>query len=263
MKKETKAMLDDYKYVQKMVPIAEILIDKVETKNGLGRSLTILGHTTDVVLNEFPMLTEGKKYRVIDGRKTINALIGENKKKVMARVYNNLPVDLEKYVLLVRNLQRSHSPVVEAESFQELINQGKSQKDISEITGIQPSIISQRLALLRLPRSILDRLRRNEITYSAAKRIGGLPLDVQNRIAGEEKITGELVEQHHREFLNSQLSFDDMDLPEAVRGTAVVRSYHVRCGETDKSMTRKELLSFVEEVLPGLSGGDELVIKRM
>jgi predicted transcriptional regulator len=210
------------------------------------------------------MLVEGNKYRVIDVRKTINALIGKYGKKVHARTYKNLTVDLEKYVLVVRNLQRSHSPIIEAEACQELIKQGKTQKEISEITGIIPSVISQRLSLLeRLPKSIQEQLRRQEIVPSVAQKIASLPKDVKNKIAKEEKITGELVEQYHREYLNSQVSFDDIDLPKEVKGTAVIRNYSVKYGDAEKDMTRKELFSFMEDNLPGLSGKEEIVIKRV
>ena len=264
MKKETKTLLDGYAFETKDVLLDEILVDKVKTKDGLGASLTRLGHTTDVVLNEVAMLVEGKKYRVIDGRKTINALIEKKKKKVHARVFNNLPVDLEKYVLIVRNFQRSHSPIVEAEAFQELIKQGKTQKEISEITGVNPSVISQRLSLLeRLPKSIREQLRRQEIVPSVAQKIASLPKDVKNKIAKEEKITGELVERYHREHLNSQVSFDDMDLPKEVKGTAIIRNYNVKYGDTEKDMTRNELFSFMEDSLPKLSGKDEIIIRRI
>ena len=264
MKKEAKPLLDEYPFEIKDVPLDEILVDKVKTKEGLGTSLTRLGHTTDVVLNEVAMLTEGKKYRVIDGRKTINSLIGKKRKKVHARVFKNLPVDLEKYVLIVRNLQRSHSPIIEAEAFQELIKQGKTQKEISEITGVTPSTISQGLSLLKkLPKPIQEKLRRQEIAPSVAKKITSLPKDVKNKIANEKKITGEVVERYHREYLNSQVSFDDMDLPKEIKGTAVIHNYHVKYGDTEKDMTRKELFSFMEDSLPGLSGKEEIIIKRI
>ncbi|GAH54248.1 unnamed protein product, partial [marine sediment metagenome] len=74
MKKEAKPLLDEYPFETKDVPLDEILVDEVKTKDGFGASLTKLGHTTDVVLNEVAMLAEGKKYRVIDGRKTVNSL---------------------------------------------------------------------------------------------------------------------------------------------------------------------------------------------
>ena len=264
MKKETKTLLDEYAFETKDVLIEEILVDEIKTKGSLGTSLVKLGHTTDIVLNEVAMLVEGKKYRIIDGRRTVNSLIEKKKKKVHARVFKNLPVDLEKYVLIVRNLQRSHSPIVEAEAFQELIKQGKTQKEISEITGVNPSVISQRLSLLeKLPRPIREQLRKQKIVLSVAQKIASLPKDVKNKIAKEEKITGEVVERYHREYLNTQVSFDDIELPKEVKGAVVIRNYHVSYGDTEKDMTRKELFSFIEDNLPGLSGKDEIIIKRI
>lgn len=264
MKKEEKPMLDGYSFDTKDVLLDEILVDEVKTKDGFGASLTKLGHTTDVVLNEVAMLAEGKKYRVIDGRKTVNSLIEKKREKVRARVFKDLPVELEKYVLIVRNLQRSYSPIIEAEAFQVLIKQGKTQKEISEITGVTPSFIRQRLSLLKkLPMSIQEQLRRQEIVLSVAQKITSLPEDVKNKIAKEKKITGEVVKRYHRDYLNSQISFDDVDLPKGVKGTAVIRNYHVKCGDTEKDMTRKELFSFMEDSLPGLSGKEEIIIRRI
>lgn len=263
IKSKPKAMLDAYEYSEEMVPIAEILVDEVETSDGFDNSLKNLGHTTDVVLNKIPLLDKGKNYRVIDGRKTINSLSRNGVAEVKARVYKNLPVEMEKYIIVVRNLQHSASPIVEAEAFKELIDKHKkSQKEIAEITGVTPSVISQRLSMLTLPKSIIEQLRRNAITYSVAKKISSLPKDVQNRIAKEEDITGEIVERYHREHLNSQISFDDVDLPKKPKSEATIRNYNVKCGKKEKDMTRKELMSEIDEMLAGLAKGEELIITR-
>lgn len=264
MKKKIKALLEEYEYKIEEVPLSKILVDKVVTSEGMEKSLTVLGHASEVVLNKLPILDQGKEYSVIDGRKVINTLLRAKKTTVKARVYWNLPMDVCMYILLVKNLQRSPSPIVEAEAIRELMrNHSKTQKEIAAVTGINPSVISQRLSLLKLPKPIIDQLRRREITESVARKIVTLPRDVQNKIVQEEKITGEVVEKYHREFLDAQLSFDDMDLPKKVRGTATVRNYRVVCGDTDKKMTRRELVSYLDKALAGLDKDGELVIKRI
>jgi len=263
MKKE--ALLEKYKPKRMTVDIKKILVDKVKVSEGFVTSFTGLGHAGEIVLNHAPNLVEGKEYSVIEGRKTINALMDADIKKVDADVYENLPEELADYILLVRNLQRQHSPVVEAEAFQKRIKAGKSQKEIAEITGISPSIISQRLALLKLPRRFLDELKANEITYSVAKRITSLPKDVQNKLVKiEDKITGEIVNEAHRKYVLSQLSFDDMDLPKKPRDKqASVKKYSVLYNGDECPMTRREVLSLVEDTLPKLGSKKEIVIRRI
>ncbi|MBE3122026.1 MAG: hypothetical protein IMZ53_15660 [Thermoplasmata archaeon] len=263
LKKQTGTLLDAYTCEKKKVKLSEIIVDYVKPDAGLKESRGMLGETNDVTLNELPNLDSGKKYHVIDGRKRINDSIQEGRLEIEAKVFKNLPVGIANFITLVQNLQRSTSPVIEAEAIQEEINKGKTLKEISEITGISPSVLGQRLSLLKLPKTILEKLRRNEIKYSVAKRIASLPLDVQNKISKEEKIIGEVVEKHHRAFLNSQTSFDDMDLPKKVKGTAIIRNYHVKCGHVEKDATRKELLSLLEDMLPELTTKDEIVIKRL
>ena len=210
------------------------------------------------------MVEEGKKYRVIDGRKNINDLMAVGKKTVRAKVYKNLPVKVSRCVLLVSNFQRSASPIVEAEAVEELMKLGETIAQISGITGISVSRLQQRQSLLKkLPKEIAEMLRRAEIQESVARKIMSLPKDVQQRLLKEEKITGEIVERYRREYLNSQISFDDMDLPKEVKGTAVIHNYHVKYGDVEKDMTRKELFSFMEDSLPGLSGKEEIIIKRI
>ncbi len=263
-KKEVKPLLENYSFEMMDVPISEILVDEVKTKEGRRRSHSKLGTITEVKLNQMSMIEEGKNYRVIDGRKNINDLIAGGKETVRAKVYKNLPANIDRYILLVSNFQRSASPIVEAEAIEELIKLGNTITEISEITGISPSRLQARRSLLKkLPKEIAELLRRAEIPESTAKKIVSLPKDVQQKLIKEEKITGDVVEKYHREYLEKQLSFDDMDLPKEVKGAAVIRNYHVECKDIKKDMTRKELFSFMEDTLPGLSGKEAIIIKRV
>lgn len=265
MKKEEKPLLENYSFETMDVPISEILVDKVKTKEGRRKSHSKLGTITDVILNKVSMIEKEKKYSVIEGRKNINDLMEIGKKTVRAKVYKNLPVNIDRYILLVGNFHRSASPIVEAEAIEELIKLGETIAQISEITGISVSRLQQRRSLLkRLPKEIAEMLRRAEIPESTARKIMSLPKDVQQKlIKKEEKITGDIVEKYHREYLDKQLSFDDIDLPKEVKGTAVIHNYHVKYGDVEKDMTRKELFSFMEDSLPGLSGKEEIIIKRI
>ena len=264
MKKNIKPLLENYSFEMMDVPISEILVDEVKTKEGRRKSHSKLGTVTDVILNKMPMIEEGKNYRVIDGRKNINDLIWVGKETVRAKVYKNLPANIDRYILLVSNFQRSASPIVEAEAIEELIKLGNTITEISEITGISTSRLQTRRSLLKkLPKEIAELLRRAEIPESTAKKIVSLPKDVQQKLTKEEKITGDIVEKYHREYLDKQVSFDEMDLPKEVKGTAVIRNYSVKYGDTEKDMTRKELFSFMGDSLPKLSGKEEIIIRRI
>lgn len=263
-RKIVESLLSKYPFEYKKVKTSEIIVDFVKPEAGLKGSRKRLGETNDIILNELPNLETGKKYHVIDGRKRVNDSLQEKREEIDAKVYKNLPVSIVHRILLVQNLQHSFSPVVEAEAIQAEVKKGVSLKELSEDTGLSKSVLGQRLALLKLPKDILEKLRRNEIKYSTAKRIVKLPLDVQNKIAKEEgKITGDVVETFHRDFLNEQVSLDDMDAPKKPKDAAKVKSYRITCGESKKDCTRKELLSLLEDMIPGLSMKDEIVIKRI
>lgn len=255
-------LLSKYPFEHKKVLLSEIMVDVVKPDVGLKGSRKHLGETNDVQLNEVPNLDPGKRYSVIDGRKRINDSLQEGRVEIDAKVYKNLPVELANMITLVQNLNRSMSPVIEAEAIQDEMKKGKTLKSISEITGISVSVLGQRLSLLKLPKVILEKLRRNEIKYSVAKKIASLPLDVQNKVAKEEKIIGEVVEKHHRNYLNSQISMDDVELPVKPKGSASIKNYHVICGENEKDMTRKELMSEIDEMLAGLEKDVALMITR-
>ena len=263
-KKEVKPLLENYSFEMIDVPISEILVDEVKTKEGRRKSHSKLGTITDVVLNKMEMIEKGKNYRVIDGRKNINDLMSEGKETVRAKVYINLPSNIDRYVLLVSNFHRSASPIIEAEAIEELMKLGETLQQISDTTGISVQRLQTRRSLLKkLPKEIAEMLRRAEIPESTAKKIASLPKDVQQKLVKEDKITGDVVEKYHREYLDKQLSFDDMDLPKKIKGAAIVRNYRVEHGDVKKDMTRKELFSFMEDTLPGLSKKEKITIKRI
>jgi len=159
---------------------------------------------------------------------------------VQARVYKNLPTKISKCVLLVSNYHRSSSPIVEAEAIEDLIKSGETYKSISAITGISPAQLQQKVSLLkRLPKEIADKLRSREIPESTAKKIASLPKDVQSKLVKEEKITGDVVERYHKEYLNKQFSMDEMEFPKKVKGTATPLFYMVTYGNKEKRSTGK------------------------
>jgi len=200
----------------------------------------MLGTISEVKLNKTATLKEGKEYLVIDGRKTINDLVANGKETVQARVYKNLPTKISKCVLLVSNYHRSSSPIVEAEAIEDLIKSGETYKSISAITGISPAQLQQKVSLLkRLPKEIADKLRSREIPESTAKKIASLPKDVQSKLVKEEKITGDVVERYHKEYLNKQFSMDEMEFPKKVKGTATPLFYMVTYGNKEKRSTGK------------------------
>jgi len=263
-KEEKQAILDAYEYTIEDVPLCEIIVDDVEPEIGFEKSHKNLGHASNVDLNKLTTLQKEKSYTVINGRKTINTLLHQKKESVKARVYKNLPGKVCNMVLLVKNLQQSPSPIVEAEAIKELMDRDRmTMVDISEITGINPSVLSQRLSLLDLPKVIQEQLRKNTITYSVARKVRSLPKDVQNKIAKEESITGEVVEKYHREHLNSMLSFDDLDLPRKIKGPAEIKNYIIKLDKKEEKVTRKELISRFEEIIAGLKKEQEFIIKRI
>jgi ParB/RepB/Spo0J family partition protein len=93
-------------------------------------------------------------------------------------------------VLLMRiteNAQRENpSPMEEIQTIKQLLDEhGFSQSKVAKMLGKDPSQISHRLSLLRLPESVQERVHRGELKVSHAEAIAALPNPVaQEKVAG-------------------------------------------------------------------------------
>lgn len=90
---------------------------------------------------------------------------------------------------LTENFVRKDMNVIDVAShIQSLINECKmSNKQIADQLGIDPTIVSQYLRVLKLPEDVLDLVHKDKITYSAARELCRLPLS-------DEKFKGLAIE---------------------------------------------------------------------
>lgn len=93
----------------------------------------------------------------------------------------------ERQLMLVENLQRQDLPALdEARAYQELVDEGMSQREIARQIGKTQAHISRRLGLLRLDPGIQNRLGRDQLGVDVAvNQVGRLPAETQAELAAE------------------------------------------------------------------------------
>lgn len=90
-------------------------------------------------------------------------------------------------VSLVENIARSDlNPVEEASAFERLVNTGMTQEEVGRLIGKSQGYVAQRLALLRLPEEIQDKIITRVITPTAGRALLGVnDPDEQIRLADQ------------------------------------------------------------------------------
>ncbi|MBA7539990.1 hypothetical protein ES705_32279 [subsurface metagenome] len=136
------------------------------------------------------------KYTIIDGRRRARAAIIAEHVSISARVY---PKKYRPTMVIALNNLQSANPVAELEAIEALIEEGASEKQISEATGLPLSTIRKRLKLQRLNPDLRKGLKKGEIAVSVAEKASDLPEVVQDGLANifveEEQLTGETVRE--------------------------------------------------------------------
>jgi ParB family transcriptional regulator, chromosome partitioning protein len=88
---------------------------------------------------------------------------------------------------LVENLQRVEmEPMEQANAFRELMNlRGWNAKQLAESLSIHPAAITRALALLKLPETVREEVRKGAITPAVAYEVSKAPVDQQKELAQE------------------------------------------------------------------------------
>ena len=173
--------------------------DTIPPKDSFIRSIETYGQ-----IDPIKVISLGDKFLVKDGKRRVASLKQLGKTEVEAIV-----VDLDGPVVTVLgNLQRSPNPLAEAKAFQELLELGWSQDDLSENLGISKSKVYWRLKLLNLIPELKEKIISGQMGSAAGEIASKLSREDQENLAQNEKVTLAATQSARR---NEQLMLLDLD----------------------------------------------------
>ncbi|MEU6996652.1 ParB/RepB/Spo0J family partition protein [Streptomyces sp. NPDC046465] len=126
-------------------------------------------------------------YVVIDGNRRLAAAALAGIDSLYIYVNDDLAASAADILesALIANIHREDvEPLDQAHAIQQLLETHKQQKIVASRLGKTPAWVSQRLALLKLPPDLQEKVG-GELTVKDARRIGGLPAEHQRKEAEE------------------------------------------------------------------------------
>lgn len=119
-------------------------------------------------------------YLVNAGHRRLDAAIKAGLDTVPCMIDNSLNSEADvTFAMLVENLQRADlSPVEAARGFARLVDLGVKQKEIAEHIGLSTSIVSRRIALLKLPDAALVKIHDGDLSLELAEQLTKLDPEV-------------------------------------------------------------------------------------
>lgn len=154
----------------------------------------------------------GERYQLISGERRLRAAIRAGWSTVPARV-READDRLVAELAIVENLQRKDlNPIEKALSFKRYLDEHRcTQDDLAQRLKIDRSTIANLLRLLELPNSVLDSVRKGEVSAGHARAL--LPLgDETEQVAFAERIRGEGLSVRDVERL-VQEKVEELDAP--------------------------------------------------
>ncbi len=173
------------KHLIMMVPIRQIVTKKIRPEKGLVQTLKDYGQLQNVILTRTSGLG---KYKVIAGRRRIQALIKLGKDEVQAMIIKNDPKG-EAMISLIENMHRSDNPGSEATMLKRLMDGGITQEKLAAMLQVSQAQISKRIRLLSLTSKLFERLNRGELKPSIARELAKLPKKEQAPFENRDSIT--------------------------------------------------------------------------
>jgi ParB family chromosome partitioning protein len=143
---------------------------------------------------------EGDRFELIAGERRWRAAQRAGLHRIPA-VVREVPDDAVLELALVENLEREDlNPMEEASAYRTLTEAlGLTQQQVAERVGRQRATIANTLRLLTLPKSVQDRVRRNELSGGQARAIASLAVaSEQERLAEKAVREGLSVRQLER-----------------------------------------------------------------
>ncbi len=142
-----------------------------ESINELAESIKKHGLLQPVVL-----IKENESFILVAGERRLRAVKKLGKEKIKAIITDYTKEDLREYAL-IENIQREDLNAVEiALSLYELIKEhGYTHDELAKNLGKSRTYITNMLRVLNLPENVLEKVRKNEISFGHAKMLVTLP----------------------------------------------------------------------------------------
>jgi ParB/RepB/Spo0J family partition protein len=146
-----------------------------------------------------PVLVRGQdpNYRVVAGRRRVMAVHQNGLTEVPIRVLMGDPSATDAAVLaLVENSNRSPSPMDELAAIQTLLDQGATERQITEATGMSVNTIRERLRLRKAHPVLAQAAAAGDIAVSVLREAAKLPIGKQDDLVAVYHDAGKLTATH-------------------------------------------------------------------
>lgn len=141
---------------------------------------------TDAEASSYPA---GTRYVLVMGHRRLAASLAAGRLRVPVLVRSDAVAapERERQAMLIENLlRRDLSPVEEARAFQQVLDEGVSQRQLAGQVGVSQAHISRRLGLLRLDGALVDLVAAGRLGVDlAVTTLGGLSPEIQQQLAAK------------------------------------------------------------------------------
>lgn len=251
--KGSQVIITDFERVV-LIPLADIETVNVAIDDGFVQSINTVGLIHPILLRKVDAVGDGKQgvYRIIDGHRRVAAKRKLGEVSIEALIMHDRDPNVDG---LVSNLQRSPSPIAEADMILNLLDSGWTEQMITDKLGIPKARIRERLKLHGLHEGLKNKVTAGKMTISTAKQALKLP-EVQQ--AALSMIGGRVTTAQVKGLVRAKqmklLDLDSIEIPEpdethnantqrlAMELTRIAQSH-----EGDKKQTLLEAAVIVEE----------------
>lgn len=173
------------------VPLDKIEDLEVQPDSGMVKTVEEFGILQNVALSK-----DGKVYRVIAGRRRVQAARQAGLKEISAI---DVTADQKALITLIENIHRSGNPAAEAKAMKELLDKKMTQEDIAHALHIDRSQVSKRVKLLDLIPELFEQLEKGQLKPSIARELAGLPKKEQKKFLKRDTVTLDEAKKAKRE----------------------------------------------------------------
>jgi ParB/RepB/Spo0J family partition protein len=164
------------------VPVGKIVSESNRKHGGIG-NIVILAESIEAegLINPPTVVAnEDGTYRVIAGRRRVEAVRQLKWKEVQARIIDGADAARLEFIGLAENVNRQEKhPLDEAETFKKLLDKGTDIKDIAALYDRLISGIHHRVRLCNLQDELKEMFREGKINLSGAALLASLPAEDQ------------------------------------------------------------------------------------
>jgi ParB/RepB/Spo0J family partition protein len=168
------------------IPVGKIVSELNRKHGGLG-NIEILAESikAEGIINPPTVVAnEDGTYRVIAGRRRVEAVRQLKWKEMPVKVIDEADADRLEAIALSENVNRHEMhPLDEAETFKKLLDKGTDIKDIAALYDRSISGIHHRVRLCNLQDELKEMFREGKITLSGAALLASLPAEDQGKFA--------------------------------------------------------------------------------